>query len=53
LEELNGIWGNFMSGMTYNWHSTGRLVELEKKWGIQQSQFVVDMNKRFEPYTPN
>ena len=53
LEELDGIWGNFMSGMTYNWHSTGRLVELEKKWGIQQSQFVVDMNKRFEAYTPN
>ncbi len=53
LEELDGIWGNFMSGMTYNWHSTGRLVALEKKWGIQQSQFVVDMNKRFEAYTPN
>jgi polar amino acid transport system substrate-binding protein len=53
LEELNGIWGNFMSGMTYNWHSTGRLVELEKKWGIQQSAFVVDMNVRFKPYTPN
>jgi polar amino acid transport system substrate-binding protein len=53
LEELNGIWGNFMSGMTYNWHSTGRLVELEKKWGIQQSRFVIDMNKRFEAYTPN
>jgi polar amino acid transport system substrate-binding protein len=53
LEELNGIWGNFMSGMVYNWHSSGRLVELEKKWGIQQSQFIVDMNKRFKPYTPN
>ncbi len=53
LDELDGIWGNFMSGMTYNWHSTGRLVELEKKWGIQQSAFVVDMNKRFKPYTPN
>ncbi len=34
LDELDGIWGNFMSGMTYNWHSSGRLVELEKKWGI-------------------
>jgi len=53
LEELNGIWGNFMSGMTYNWHSSGRLVELEKKWGIQQSQFVVDMHERFMAYTPN
>jgi len=50
LDELNGIWGNFMSGMIYNWHSSGRLVELEKKWGIQTTQFVTDMNKRFEAY---
>ena len=53
LEELNGIWGNFMSGMIYNWHSSGRLIELEKKWGIQTTQFVIDMNKRFEPYKAN
>ena len=53
LEELNGIWGNFMSGMIYNWHSSGRLIELEKKWGIQATQFVTDMNKRFEAYTAN
>ena len=53
LDELNGIWGNFMSGMIYNWHSSGRLIELEKKWGIQTTQFVIDMNKRFEPYDAN
>jgi polar amino acid transport system substrate-binding protein len=53
LEELNGIWGNFMSGMIYNWHSSGRLVELEEKWGIQTTQFVMDMNKRFAPYEAN
>ena len=53
LDELNGIWGNFMSGMIYNWHSSGRLIELEKKWGIQTTQFVIDMNKRFEPYEAN
>ena len=53
LDELDGIWGNFMSGMIYNWHSSGRLVELEKKWGIQSTQFVTDMNKRFEPYEAN
>ncbi len=53
LEELNGIWGNFMSGMIYNWHSSGRLIELEEKWGIQTTQFVIDMNKRFEPYEAN
>jgi polar amino acid transport system substrate-binding protein len=53
LDELNGIWGNFMSGMIYNWHSSGRLIDLEKKWGIQTTQFVIDMNKRFEPYEAN
>ncbi len=53
LDELNGIWDNFMSGMIYNWHSSGRLIELEKKWGIQTTQFVVDMNKRFEAYEAN
>ena len=53
LDELDGIWGNFMSGMIYNWHSSGRLIELEKKWGIQTTQFVTDMNKRFEPYEAN
>ena len=53
LDELDGIWGNFMSGMIYNWHSSGRLIELEKKWGIQSTQFVTDMNKRFEPYEAN
>ncbi len=53
LDELNGIWGNFMSGMIVNWHSSGRLIELEKKWGIQTTQFVIDMNKRFEPYEAN
>ena len=53
LDELNGIWGNFMSGMIYNWHSSGRLIELEKKWGIQSTQFVNDMHKRFDAYEAN
>lgn len=50
--ELGGIWGNFMSGMIYNWHRSGRLIELEKKWGIQATSYLVDMNKKFEAYTP-
>jgi len=51
-EELNGIWGNFMSGMIYNWHRSGRLIALEKKWGIQATSYLKDMNKKFEAYTP-
>jgi len=53
LEEKDGIWGNFMSGMIYNWHRSGRLIELEKKWGIQATQYLMDMNKKFEAYQPN
>ena len=53
LEEVDGIWGQFMSGMTYNWHRSGRLVELEKKWGIQPTAYLQSMNKKFEAYIPN
>jgi len=52
LEELNGIWGNFMSGMIYNWHRSGRLIELEKKWGIQPTAYLEAMHKKFEAYQP-
>ena len=52
LEEKGGIWGNFMSGMIYNWHRSGRLIELEKKWGIQPTTYLQDMSKKFEAYTP-
>ncbi len=50
VEELDGIWGNFMSGMTYNWHASGRLIELEKKWGIQPTQYLQDMHERMKAY---
>ena len=52
LDEKDGIWGNFMSGITYNWHRTGRLIELEKKWGIQPTAYLATMNKKFEAYQP-
>ena len=52
LAEKEGIWGNFMSGMIYNWHRSGRLIELEKKWGIQPTAYLQDMKKKFEAYQP-
>ncbi|MCY4395672.1 MAG: transporter substrate-binding domain-containing protein [Rhodospirillaceae bacterium] len=45
--ELNCVFGNFMSGMTFNWHQSGRLIALEKKWGIQATQYLVDKNKQY------
>ena len=47
LEERSCVFGNFMSGMTFNWHLSGRLIELEEKWGIQATQYLVDKNKQY------
>ncbi len=47
LAERDCVFGNFMSGMTYNWHQSGKLIELEKKWGIQATQYLADQNARF------
>ena len=48
VAEVDQAFGVFMSGMTYRWHSTGRLVELEKKWGIQPTAYLKEMNAKFE-----
>ena len=47
LGEKDCIFGQFMSGMTYNWHQSGRLIELERKWEIQPTQYLADQNQRF------
>ncbi|MFY0616959.1 transporter substrate-binding domain-containing protein [Shimia sp.] len=45
--EESCVFGKFMSGMQYGWLQSGELLELEKKWGIQQSQFLIDQQDRF------
>ena len=50
LAEKDCIFGNFMSGLTYNLHQSGRLIELEKKWGIQATQYLKDQNERFSDW---
>ena len=46
LEERDGPWGEMMKKVSTDWHKTGKLLELEKKWGIKESPFLVDMNKK-------
>lgn len=48
LEEQACLFGNFMSGMIYNWHVSGRLMELEKKWGIQPTQYLKKMQENLD-----
>lgn len=45
--EQNCVFGQFMSGMQYNWHRNGTLVELEKKWGIQPTVYLQSQKERF------
>ena len=44
------VFGQFMSGMQYNWHRTGRLVELEAKWGIQPTAYLATQKERFKDW---
>lgn len=45
--EQNCVFGQFMSGMQYNWHRSGALIELEKKWGIQPTAYLQSQKERF------
>ncbi len=44
--EENCVFGQFMSGMQYNWHRNGTLIELESKWGIQPTRYLADQAAR-------
>ncbi len=48
LAERDCALGQFMSGMIYNWHVSGRLRELEKKWGIQPTAYLQKMQEKFD-----
>jgi polar amino acid transport system substrate-binding protein len=43
LEERNGPWGQFMSKVLTEWHRSGKLVEVERKWNIPPSAFLKRM----------
>ncbi len=47
IAEKDCIFGNFMSGLSFNMHQSGQLIELEKKWGIQATQYLENQNGRF------
>ncbi len=34
--------------MIYNWHVSGRLMELEKKWGIQPTAYLKKMQDKLD-----
>ena len=47
LEEKDCVFGNFMSGISFNWLQNGQLAKWEAKWGIQPTQFLKDKAERY------
>jgi polar amino acid transport system substrate-binding protein len=48
LEERDGEWGKFMAAMIEDWHRSGRLIALEKKWQIPASAFLKTMHEKYK-----
>ena len=51
LEERDAAWGQFMSKVLEDWHRSGRLIELEKKWNIPPSAFLKRMHDQAKAKT--
>lgn len=47
LDDVNGPFGQFLSKTSEEWHRTGYLIDLEKKWGITPSPFLVEMHNKY------
>ena len=50
LAEKDCIFGQFMSGLTFNMHQSGQLIELEKKWGIQPTKYLSDKKSEYSDW---
>lgn len=48
LAELQGPYGKFMSDVLTDWHRTGFIVGLEKKWNLPPSPFVAEMRAKYK-----
>ena len=50
LAEKNCAFGQFMSGIIFNMHQSGRLIELERKWEIQPTSYLREQYERFKDW---
>ena len=47
-EDKDAAWGKFMADMVTDWHKKGTLVELEKKWLGESTQWLLDTNAKMK-----
>lgn len=48
LDDLNGSFGKLLTEMSTDWHKSGKLLELEQKWGIKQSPYLIETNRKLK-----
>lgn len=48
LEDLDGPLGKLIADLSKEWHKSGKLLELESKWGIKQSPYLIETNKKLK-----
>lgn len=46
LNELGGAYGEFMRQTVNEWHRSGFLISLEKKWGLNPTEFLKEMQAK-------
>lgn len=48
LADLNGPFGEFLKKVNAEWHKSGKLLELEKKWGIKENPYLREMHEKMK-----
>ncbi len=48
LGDLDAPFGKLLKEMSVDWHKSGRLLELERKWGIKQSPYLIEQNRKLK-----
>jgi polar amino acid transport system substrate-binding protein len=46
LADMNAPYGEFLKKLSADWHKSGKLLELEKKWGIKENPYLKEMNQK-------
>jgi polar amino acid transport system substrate-binding protein len=46
LDERDGPWGQFVAKTIADWHRSGKLIDIEKKWSISPSAFLKKMREQ-------
>jgi polar amino acid transport system substrate-binding protein len=45
---MDAPFGKLMKEMSTEWHKSGKLLDLERKWGIKQSPYLIEMNQKLK-----